>query len=135
LVPLDGSKNSLRGLDMAIFMARQCGATLTGIYSLYAPPHSEFRRRGVVEKSFNKEIKRFMEEAKNRAAIHGVVFRSKIKRGNVGYNIVKMAHNKKDRFDLIVMGSRGRGAVKELFLGSTSNYVVHTSKIPVLLVK
>jgi nucleotide-binding universal stress UspA family protein len=48
---------------------------------------------------------------------------------------VKIAHNKKDKFDLIVMGSRGRGAVKELFLGSVSNYVVHTSNIPVLLVK
>ncbi|MFB5645971.1 MAG: universal stress protein, partial [Nitrosopumilaceae archaeon] len=28
LVPLDGSKNSERGLDMAMSMARQCGATL-----------------------------------------------------------------------------------------------------------
>ncbi len=116
-------------------MARKCSATLTGIYSLYVSPHSEFRSKGIVEKSFKKEIKRFMEEAKNRSAKQGVVFRSKIMRGNVGYNIVKIAHNKKDKFDLIVMGSRGRGAVKELFLGSVSNYVVHTSNIPVLLVK
>jgi len=135
LVPLDGSRNSLRGLNIAIFMAKKFGATLTGIYSLYVPPHSEFRAVGVIEKSFNKEIKRFMEEAKNKAVKHGVVFRSKIMRGNVGYNIVKVAHSKKDKFDLIVMGSRGRGAVKELFLGSVSNYVVHTSNIPVLLVK
>ncbi|KAF6242153.1 universal stress protein, partial [Nitrosopumilus sp. b1] len=27
LVPLDGSKNSLRGLDHAIYLARQCQAT------------------------------------------------------------------------------------------------------------
>ncbi|MFB5611019.1 MAG: universal stress protein, partial [Nitrosopumilaceae archaeon] len=122
-------------LDMAISMARQCGATLTGICSLYAPPRSEFKGTGSVERSLNKEVRQFMEEAKNKAAKHGIVFRSKIIRGNVGYNIVKFAHNKKDKYDLIVMGSRGRGAVKELFLGSTSNYVVHASKIPVLLVK
>ncbi len=45
-----------------------------------------------------------MEEAKHRATKHGIIFRSKIMRGNVGYNIVKVAHNKKDKFDLIVMG-------------------------------
>ena len=33
LVPLDGSKNSIRGLETAITLARSCGATITGIYS------------------------------------------------------------------------------------------------------
>jgi nucleotide-binding universal stress UspA family protein len=135
LVPLDGSKNSIRALDMAIFIARQCGATITGVYSLYAPPQSEFRGTGVVEKSHNVEVKRFMEQAEYRAAKNGIVFSTKILQGNVGYNIVKIAHNKKDEFDLIVIGSRGRGAIKELFLGSVSNYVVHASNIPVLIVK
>ena len=120
---------------MAIFVARQCGATLTGICSIYQPPHSEFKGIGAIEKSVNKEVKEFMEEAKYKAAKHGVVFRIKIMHGNVGYNILKTAHNKKDKHDLIVMGSRGRGTVKELFLGSTSNHVIHASKIPVLLVK
>ena len=32
LVPLDGSKNSIRGLDNAISIARACQATITGIY-------------------------------------------------------------------------------------------------------
>ena len=120
---------------MAIFMARQCGATITGICSVYTPPHSEFRGIGQVEKSVNEEVKQFMEKAKYKAAKHGVVFRTKIMHGNVGYNILKVAHNKKDKYDLIVMGSRGRGTVKELFLGSTSNHVIHASKVPVLLVK
>ena len=31
LVPLDGSKNSLKGLNEAIYLARQCGATITGL--------------------------------------------------------------------------------------------------------
>ena len=58
LVPLDGSKNSIRGLEMAITLARQCGAIIAGIYSIYAPPHSEFRGVGSVEKSLNIEIKK-----------------------------------------------------------------------------
>jgi nucleotide-binding universal stress UspA family protein len=134
LVPLDGSKNSIRGLEMAITLARNCKATITGIYSIYAPPHSEFRGVGSVEKSLNVQVKKFMEEAKTMAAKNGIVFNEKIARGEIGYNIINLAHGK-NNFDMIVMGSRGRSSTKEMFFGSISNYVIHTSKIPVVIVK
>ena len=134
LVPLDGSKNSIRGLETAITLARSCGATITGFYSIYAPSHSEFKGVGSVEKSFNKEVKKFMEEAKTLAAQNGIVFKDKIARGEIGYNIIKASHGK-TKFDMIVMGSRGRSNTKEIFFGSVSNYVIHTSKIPVVIVK
>ena len=134
LVPLDGSKNSIRGLETAITLARSCGATITGFYSIYAPSHSEFKGVGSVEKSFNKEVKKFMEEAKTLARQNGIVFKDKIARGEIGYNIIKATHGK-TKFDMIVMGSRGRSNTKEIFFGSVSNYVIHTSKIPVLIVK
>jgi nucleotide-binding universal stress UspA family protein len=134
LVPLDGSKNSIRGLETAITLARSCGAIITGIYSIYAPPHSEFRGIGSVEKSLNVQVKKFMEEAKTLAAKNGIVFNEKIARGEIGYNIIKLAHGK-GNFDMIVIGSRGRSSTKEMFFGSVSNYVIHTSKIPVVVVK
>eukprot|EP00252_Welwitschia_mirabilis_P019650 TRINITY_DN4607_c0_g2_i1.p1 TRINITY_DN4607_c0_g2~~TRINITY_DN4607_c0_g2_i1.p1 ORF type:complete len:152 (+),score=19.39 TRINITY_DN4607_c0_g2_i1:484-939(+) len=37
--------------------------------------------------------------------------------------------------DLLIMGSHGYGAIKRAFLGSVSNYCVHSSKCPVLIVK
>ena len=134
LVPIDGSKNSFRGLETAITLARQCGAIITGVFSIYAPPHSEFRGVGSVEKSLNKEVKKIMGEAKVLAAQNGIVFKEKIMRGEIGYNIIKLAHGK-EHFDMIVIGSRGRSSTKEMFFGSTSNYVIHTSKIPVVVVK
>ena len=39
------------------------------------------------------------------------------------------------KIDLVVIGDRGMGAAKEIFLGSVSNYVLHKSKKPVLVVK
>ena len=134
LVPLDGSKNSIRGLETAITLARECGATITGVYSIHAPPHSEFKGVGSVEKSLNKEVEKFMGDAKLLAAQNGIVFKDKIMRGEIGYNIIKTTQGK-TKFDMIVMGSRGRSSAKEMFFGSVSNYVIHTSKIPVLIVK
>ncbi len=77
LVPSDGSKNSIRGLETAITLARGCGATITGIYSIYAHPHSEFRGVGSVEKTLNVKMKKVMGEAKVLAAKHGIVFNKK----------------------------------------------------------
>ncbi|WP_282937928.1 universal stress protein [Paenibacillus sp. RC67] len=37
--------------------------------------------------------------------------------------------------DLIIMGSRGLGAIREFFLGSVSHNVVQNAKVPVLIVK
>ena len=134
LVPLDGSKNSVRGLETAIALARNCDATITGVHSIYAPPHSEFKGVGSVEEAYNINMKKFIDEAKTLAAENGIVFTDKIVHGEIGYNIIKMAHGK-SKFDMIVIGSRGRSSTKEMFFGSVSNYVIHTSKIPVVIVK
>ena len=74
-----------------------------------------------------------MKKSKLKAAKQGILFNDVVSYGDSERRIVDIA-NKKD-FDLIVIGSRGMGAVKEVFLGSTSNYVLHKSKKPVLIVK
>ncbi len=135
LVPIDGSKNSIRGLEMAISIGVNSGAVITGVYSLGIIPHSEFQVGDSIERGLNKEIKKTMKEAATLTTQKGIKFRERIMRGDPGYNIIKLAHDKKENYDLIVIGSRGRGTIKELFLGSVSNYVVHASKIPVLIVK
>lgn len=133
LIPMDGSKNSLRGLDTAIYLARQCGATLTGLYVIPFYPKSLILTPILYEKELAKAGKEFLASAKKRAAQNGIVFSEKITDGHEAEEIVDFAHEKK--FDLIVIGARGLGSIKEKFLGSVSNAVVHKSKITVLIVK
>jgi len=133
LVSLDGSKNSIRGLDMAIGLARQCNATIVGLHVIYAPSHSELGFKGTLGKGANEKINQFMKSAKNKAAQNGIVLKDKRVFGDIGYQIASFA--KKNKIDLIVIGSRGRGVTKEMIFGSTSHYVIHSTKIPVLLIK
>lgn len=134
LVPLDGSKNSQRGLEMAIKMAGQSSASITGLISIDTTSRSEFGA-GSTSNEIPDDVHDIMKHAESQVAKSGVTFKSKIMHGNTGYNIIKMAHSTKEKFDMVVIGSRGRGALKEMFFGSVSNYVIHTSKIPVLIVK
>ncbi|WP_268544485.1 universal stress protein [Candidatus Nitrosotenuis cloacae] len=133
LVPLDGSKNSIRGLDNAINLARQARATITGIYVLPRAPIRTYRVIQYPEKELLKDAEKNMEYAKKHAAQRGIMFERKIAFGDPGHTITEFAKSRK--FDLIVIGARGRSALKEIFLGSVSHYVVHKSGVPVLLVK
>ncbi len=135
LVPLDGSKNSIRGLDTAISLARACHGTITALYIKTVPGIYAIHPLGFMSLKQVTEAKKFLESAKTRAAKKGIVLSHKIIRGEPGFDIVRFAHNKKNKIDMIVIGARGRGLAKEIFLGSVSNYVVHKSKRPVLVVK
>ena len=81
------------------------------------------------------EVKKLLEDAKIRAAQKGIQLTGKAISGDPGYDIARFANNSKNRIDLIVIGARGRGSAKEIFLGSVSNYVLHKSKKPILIVK
>ncbi len=135
LVPMDGSTNAFRGLNMAISIAEPVGASIVLVHAMYEPARSEFRGAGSISSAEKKDIEKFMKKAEDALEQRGIPFKSKVVYGNTGYNILKMAHSKSEKFDLVVIGSRGRGSIKEMFFGSTSNYVIHSSKIPVLVVK
>jgi len=80
-----------------------------------------------------KEAANIMKESKKRSSKNDVEFQEKIIRGSTGSDIVKFAED--NNFDLIAIGARGIGSVKEAFLGSVSHYITHKSKVPVLIIK
>jgi len=133
LVPIDGSKTSFKALNEAIYLARQCGATITGLCVIPIYTINLGRLLTSLKNQSIKEAKKIMTNAKTISAQNGVVFNEKIIYGNEVWEITEFASYKK--FDLIVIGSRGIGPIKEMFLGSVANAVVHKSKVPILVVK
>ena len=135
LVPLDGSKNSIRGLDMAIHIARQSHGTITALSVKSVPGVYALHPLGFLDFNSMTEMKKILDSAKVRAAKKGIQLVGKALSGDPGYDIARFANNTRNGIDLIVIGARGRGSAKEIFLGSVSNYVLHKSKKPVLIVK
>jgi len=133
LVALDGSKNSLRALIESINLSEQINASITGIFVIRAFPTETEVVRKIIGNALDKKSKNFMKVAKSKCQKKNIEFFDVIEFGHEGQTIVSFAE--KNKYDIIVIGSRGMGVVKEFFLGSTSNYVVHKSKIPVLIVK
>ena len=135
LVPLDGSKNSIRGLDMAIHIARQSQGTITALAVKSVPGIYAIHPLGFLDFNSTSEMKKILSDAKLRAAKKGIKLIGKAISGDPGYDIARFANNSKNGIDLVVIGARGRSSAKEIFLGSVSNYVLHKSKKPVLVVK
>ena len=135
LVPLDGSKNSLRGLKRAIKLAKSCDTGIVGLNIIYAPPAFAISRPKIKFKdSLSKDSRKYIEEAKEISEKFNVSFEDKIVYGSdPGYDIVKFSQ--KGKYDMIVMGARGLNPIKKILMGSVSNYVVNHSSIPVLIVK
>lgn len=133
LVPIDGSKNSFKALTKAIYLAKKCDASITALYVLrvaYDNPDLVY-----VPQTQNelKKVEKFLNTAKSQVTKNSIGFKKKILFGHESKMIINFAQ--KQKFDLIVIGARGRGMVKQMLLGSVSNAIVHNSKVPVLIVK
>lgn len=130
MVPLDGSNCSKRALNLAISLAKNKDITISGINVLKIPM--------VYTNKIKKQAKIFSEiiidDASETAKRNEIPFKTRIiSNGYAGKEIVQYAE--KNKFDLIIMGSRGPHPIAEMFLGSIANYVVTKSKIPVMIVK
>ncbi len=127
LVPLDGSKNSFRGLETAIHLAKEHDASLTAIYVIHA------LQKGTSRQKLEEKQPSFLFQAKKLALKNSIPFHSRILTGDPGHEIIEYANTR--GVDLIVIGARGLGTFKKIFLGSVSHYVLSKSKVAVMLIK
>ena len=87
----------------------------------------------VVTSYYADETDKIMAPVAKFLARHGISAKNDWKAGPVGETIAKYADEGK--FDLLIMGSHGHGALGNLVMGSVATQVLAHSKIPVLLVR
>lgn len=138
LLAYDGSKASNKAFDRAIELAQAVpNATLTVIHAFDFPRIFIGEGLAPIPASVNKEYydlaEQTVEEVKKRLVAAGVNGDAHLIQGSPAPIILEYAKEKGS--DIIVIGSRGLGGIREFVLGSVSHNVVQNAKIPVLVVK
>jgi nucleotide-binding universal stress UspA family protein len=138
LVALDGSPHAVRALDEAIELAECGNARLTLLTSV--PDTPSWILGGAVSAGVTFQAIQAETEEQHRHLLEAAVARvpdtipvTKIlTHGRAGERIGDQIS--RGNHDLVVMGSRGRGEMRSLLLGSVSHEVLSTSTAAVLIV-
>jgi nucleotide-binding universal stress UspA family protein len=137
LVPVDGSENSFRALEHAIFLATKIQeAQITTLYIIEDPPSLYIYSPKIMEKvraDYERQYTKILERCKELGDKSGIKIHTVLIEGDPASNII--GYSEIEKFDIIIMGSRGMGKFKELILGSVSNKILHHAKCSVMVVR
>jgi len=134
LVPVDGSKTSLKALDFALSLAKKLGSQVVAleIKIAYAPTVMDQIKEAKKAPEDSIQPLRLAEIAAHKATYDNVIYKQVVNT-NPAATIDKVV--KDEKIDMIVMGNRGLGVLGGLLMGSVSTEVVQIAKCPVVIVK
>lgn len=135
LVGVDGSECSRRAFNAAVDMAKISNGSLA-VLCVVQPPMLMGQRKETAARFvriLEREAKMILADYAQEADKKNFKAETRLAKGHPAEIILYTA--RAEHADLIVVGSRGRGGVKGMLLGSVSNAVVQNSKVPVMVVK
>ena len=136
LVATDGSPSSTEAVAFGVELAAEHAAELIFVHAvpiLDVVPMAGFGIGGAFPHEITEHDRTLLDEAAAVAAEHEIFSTTAILRGDTVDEIVAYADS--HDVDLIVVGSRGHGAIAGALLGSVSRGVLAESKRPVLIVR
>lgn len=136
LVPVDGSDNSYRALDAALLFSEKLGSNITVVHVMEQVPITHIGSEKLLSEfleAYKKENQDILSKCSEIATQKGLTIKTLLLQGNPASVILD--YSKQEKFDLLIMGSRGLGKFKELILGSVSSKIVHHSPCAVLLIR
>ncbi|WP_219834860.1 universal stress protein [Paenibacillus sp. R14(2021)] len=137
LVAYDGGLPSVRALDRAVEMAQHFPSaqlTVVHVYSTaaVAVADSIVTVPSSVQRQQMHEAQEMLKDAEAKIAQLPAA-RAVLLEGSSGESIIRYANEQ--GIDLIVMGSRGLGGIREFVMGSISHYMLQHAAMPLLIVK
>ncbi|MEY4420862.1 MAG: hypothetical protein RLZZ498_1458 [Pseudomonadota bacterium] len=138
LVAVDGSKSSLNAVKyaakLAVALRTKDRITLVNVHDDHGLRHAQ----KIVGKTeiddylravSDDDLKSARKHLDKESLLHDAI----IKQGHVAEEVVKTANSGK--FDMVVIGSKGRSGWADLLMGSVTQRVVSSAKPPVVVVK
>jgi nucleotide-binding universal stress UspA family protein len=135
LVAIDGSAHADQALRHAIDLAESEHARLTLMTAASEVPPTTFLAAGGAAGTLVAECRADAETIMRRALDRvpaDLPVTTLLSEEPIRIALIRQI--KEGHHDLVVMGSRGRGALRATLLGSVSHYVLHHSPVPVLIV-
>ncbi|MBU3560233.1 universal stress protein [Polynucleobacter hallstattensis] len=138
LLPVDGSKSALNAAKYVAKLTKQlsskCTVTLISVHDDIGLGHvKQFVANSVIDDYLREVSEKELKGAQKVLDTAGVKHSMVIKRGNIANEIIALAN--KEKFDLIVMGSKGRSGIVDAIMGSVAQRVSNNAKQAVLLIK
>jgi nucleotide-binding universal stress UspA family protein len=132
LVPVDGSSASHRALDHAVELARDEHARLTIVVVVPPPRGAATAAAAAALPARRQAWEDILERARERVP-GDVGLTTLFLDGAPGREISRLASS--GTYDVVVMGTHGRGRLAGALIGSVSREVLHSAATPVLLVR
>ena len=140
LLPTDGSPVARKAIKAGIRLAKELGAKVTAYYALdnlgsyvYSDGYAFSPvTMNDLDLRTREQGAKYLAEAEKAAKAAGVVYQSLMSRPETAHQGI-VAAAKKQKCDVILMASHGRGELATLLLGSVTQKVLAHSKIPVLV--
>ncbi|OGB00551.1 MAG: universal stress protein UspA [Burkholderiales bacterium RIFCSPHIGHO2_12_FULL_61_11] len=138
LLAVDGSDYTKKMLAYLSTHEELFGVATNDYTILTVQPALPPRARAVVGKEvmdgyYAEEAEKIIAPVSKFLTRHGINAESCWKVGPAGETIAQFADDGK--FDLVIMGSHGHGALGNLVMGSVATRVLASGKVPVLLVR
>lgn len=145
LLPTDGSETADKAIAFAARLLGDTSCKVTLLSVVEEPVYSAFWSDGLIapevlmpppdelREELDKRAEEMLAESAKPLRDAGLEVQPMIRFGNSAAEVLQEAEEA--GYDMIVMGSHGRGALGGFLLGSVSNRVAHHAKCPVLIVR